>query len=240
MRRLDARGVSAAFEPRTGQLPSLRISGVEVRHGAPWRNPDPCAALPDGVSRAEMLLAGDFFCAPFGRDDVGGDPLHGWPACSGWTDPGGDGALARFVLARDVRGARIGREIWLRDDHPAVYQRHAIEGGQGRLSYAHHPMVRIAAGGRLAFSPKRAVLTDAAQQHDAAHALWALDQCRADFPLSGWTSPCTTFVTTRRRTRWGSSRSASRRRARASAGPRCCARPSAISSWSSTMPGRRR
>ena len=104
------------------------------------------------------LLSGDFFCAPFGRSDVEEAPAHGWPANSRWQFLGetrrGDATTARFLLERTVMGARLTKEITLRDGHPFAYQRHVFDGGHGAVSVASHAMTRLAGKGRLSFSPK--------------------------------------------------------------------------------------
>ena len=52
-------------------------------------------------------------------------------------------------------GARVLKELTLRDDHPFLYQRHIFEGGAGALPVANHAMVSLPQGGLLSFSPKR-------------------------------------------------------------------------------------
>lgn len=62
-------------------------------------------------------------------------------------------------LRRDVLGAAVIKRLTLRDDHPFLYQEHEFVGGTGLLPVAHHTMSRMHDGGRLSFSPKRAVVT---------------------------------------------------------------------------------
>jgi hypothetical protein len=57
-----------------------------------------------------------------------------------------------------------------------------IEGGAGEVTIAHHPMARMAEGGRLSFSPKRAALTDPNPLYEGRN-LWALNQLRGDLHL---------------------------------------------------------
>jgi hypothetical protein len=61
-----------------------------------------------------------------------------------------------------VFGARLVKELTLRDGHPFVYQRHVFSGGSGAITAAHHPMTRMPDGGRLSFSPKRVAETPGA------------------------------------------------------------------------------
>ena len=67
----------------------------------------------------------------------------------------GGGTTATFVLDKPVMGARVLKELTLRDGHPFLYQRHIFEGGAGALPVANHAMVRLPKGGRISYSPKR-------------------------------------------------------------------------------------
>jgi hypothetical protein len=53
-----------------------------------------------------------------------------------------------------VAGAVVDKVWRLRDDHPFLYQRHEFHGGTRALPVAHHAMVDLRTGGRLAFSPR--------------------------------------------------------------------------------------
>ena len=59
-----------------------------------------------------------------------------------------------IALQKHILGARLIKEITLRDGHPFVYQRHVFEGGEGAISVASHAMTKFATRGRLSFSPK--------------------------------------------------------------------------------------
>jgi hypothetical protein len=65
-----------------------------------------------------------------------------------------DGVEARFRLSRPVAGAVVDKVWRLRDDHPFLYQRHEFHGGTRAVPVAHHAMVDLRSGGRLAFSAK--------------------------------------------------------------------------------------
>lgn len=159
---LSARGIAVALDLGIGHVAALSVERdgrtAAPFHRAPWADdPEP----PDGTADAPHLarISGDFFCAPFAAADVEPAPPHGWPANAPWTPldtvavPGG--TTARFELTRRVMGARLVKELTVRDGHPFLYQRHVFEGGEGRLPVANHAMVRLPAGGRLATSPKR-------------------------------------------------------------------------------------
>lgn len=162
----EAKGIQFSVDLAVGHLANLVIEGSdrELRplHRAPWADWPPeqlPAHLPEGVRR----LSGDFLCAPFSRSDVEEAPLHGWPANSAWdvvesaaTD---GGWRVLFRLKCKVMGATVDKILTLRDHHPFLYQEHVFLGGSGAISVAHHTMTQMGAGGRLAFSPKRLVVT---------------------------------------------------------------------------------
>jgi hypothetical protein len=148
-------------------------------HAAPWRDEATVQDDP-AIPMVNKRLAGDFLCMPFGRDDVGGDPPHGYTANSPWEVIRQDVAEAHLRLSVTVRGATVDK--LLRITGPVLYQTHRVTGGQGAVSFAHHPMARMAEGGRLSFSPKRAALTDPVAQQVGRN-LWALDQTQPDLIL---------------------------------------------------------
>lgn len=160
MDHISAEGISVHFDPQGGVIDDVEIKmgGVTLHpmHRAPWLAAG--EALPDHVAPVERKLAGDFFCAPFGRSaaDV---PIHG-PAANGtWREAGqeiaDDGStMARYELSEPVHGARLVKEITLRPGQPIVYQRHVFDGGAGHIPVAHHAMVRVPGGAALSFSSK--------------------------------------------------------------------------------------
>jgi hypothetical protein len=159
---LSARGIRAVFDPDQGMLARLEVLRGSRRIApfarVPWADRDDPGRMPPGIQPHLARMSGDFFCAPFCADDIGGAPLHGWPANAPWahvaTTALPDGTEARFRLSRPVAGATV-EKVWrLRDDHPFLYQRHEFHGGQGAIPVAHHAMVDLRTGGRLAFSPK--------------------------------------------------------------------------------------
>jgi len=171
---------SLSLDPTVGNVPHWQIGGRVPLHAAPWRDEPEVQADPS-IPLVDKRLAGDFLCMPFGRDDVGTDPPHGYPANAPWQVIRTDVAEAHLRLSVPVRGATLDKH--LRIVGAALYQTHRIEGGQGGVSFAHHPMSRMAEGGRLSFSAKRAVLTDPVAQYPG-HNLWALNQTRPDLHLA--------------------------------------------------------
>ncbi|MBF9050299.1 hypothetical protein GTA62_10945 [Roseobacter sp. HKCCD9010] len=176
LRHGDARLI---FDPAVGNIPLWEVTGRKPLHAAPWRD-EPEIQENHDIPLVNRRLAGDFLCAPFGLDDVEGDPIHGFPANSIWEPMAQDVANAQFRLQARVRGAVIEKDLRLTG--PVLYQTHRLSGGEGQITLAHHPMSHTAAGGRLSFSPKRAVLTDPMPQYEGRN-LWALNQIQPDLLL---------------------------------------------------------
>jgi len=178
----SARGVSVTLDLTIGHIADFTVEagGRTLRplHRAPWIG-EAEESLPPTLPAGTRGLSGDFFCAPFSANDIEPAPIHGWPANSRWLPVSSEaitgGWQARFRLERTVLGATVEKTLTLRDGHPFLYQEHALIGGSGELPVAHHPMTVMQAGGRLAFSPKRLVLSpDAALETDPARGRVAL------------------------------------------------------------------
>jgi len=177
--RLAHGEAEAVIDAGIGNIPHWRVSGRTPLHAAPWRDEAKVQDDPD-LPMVNKRLAGDFLCMPFGRDDVHGFPIHGPPANSEWAVLDHDVSVARLALKAEVLGARITKEVRLVG--PCLLQTHVVEGGAGEVTFAHHPMAHMAEGGRLSYSPKRAVLTDPVAQHVGRN-LWSLNQLRGDLHL---------------------------------------------------------
>ncbi|MEJ6394490.1 hypothetical protein V8J82_14580 [Gymnodinialimonas sp. 2305UL16-5] len=169
----------AVIDTALGNIPVWQVGGRTPLHAAPWRDEPEIQDNPD-LPLVNKRLAGDFFCMPFGRDDLHGYPPHGPTANTPWTQMGHSGHTARFVNAAGPLGAAVAKEVQI--SGPSLLQRHVVDKGAGAVTFAHHPMVHMAEGGRLSFSPKRAVITDPTPQHEG-HNLWALNQLRSDLHL---------------------------------------------------------
>ncbi|SFI71580.1 hypothetical protein [Celeribacter neptunius] len=152
--------VDLSFDPEIGNIRRFAVAGREILHTAHWVG-TPLAAT--AASAIDRHLAGDFLAAPFGTSDLLDDPPHGWSANSLWAPVvrAGNGACAtlKLELIRAVMGARLSKELSICAGQPVLYQRHRIEGGQGGLTYAHHPMIRVSPGDHIAYSPKRVAVT---------------------------------------------------------------------------------
>lgn len=172
--RITAEGIELVLDLAVGHVRNLTIDQAGLLltplHTAPWVE-DPAITEDPDIAPNLKYLSGDFFCAPFGKSDVVPGPPHGWPANSSWTlvdeERTAAGVMARFVLEKPVMGARLTKEITLRNREPFVYQRHVFTGGSGAVPVASHAMTRFAGKGRLSFSPKRfAALPDDVQESD--------------------------------------------------------------------------
>jgi hypothetical protein len=168
MDTIDTDGISLTFRPESGIIDDLVIACEGARelrplHRAPWLNSG--ESLPDEVAPVERRLAGDFFCAPFGRTspDI---PIHGWAANGTWDKVGIEreatgGVTATYRLRETVEGAKLIKRLTLCPNHPIVYQHHVFEGGTGAIPIAHHAMIRVPGGARLSFSSKASRFTPA-------------------------------------------------------------------------------
>ncbi len=158
---LAADGIALAVTATGGLIDGLTITRdgrrIAPLHRAPWV--DTPGDVPAGSPPHLAMLAGDFFCAPFGASPEGsGVPAHGWPANGTWTersrDANGDGVTATFDLAETVHGATVTKRVAVKPGHPVVYQTHTLTGGTGRIPVAHHAMIHVPGGAALSFSAK--------------------------------------------------------------------------------------
>lgn len=159
---VQAEGIKVVVDLAVGHLRSVEIErdGRKLTpfYTAPWVD-DPAIASDESLLPNLRFLSCDFFCAPFSATDDPAIPPHGWPANSRWdhldtkAHPGG-GSVARYALQKQIQGARLIKEITLRDGQPFVYQRHVFEGGEGSITAASHAMTKFSTRGRLSFSPK--------------------------------------------------------------------------------------
>jgi hypothetical protein len=178
-----AEGISVTLDLDLGHLRDLRVTrdGATVAplHLVPWADDPDLETEPD-TAPSLKALGGDFLCAPFATNDVEPAPLHGWPANSRWNlvsekrHPEG-GSITQFALERPVFGARVTKELVLRDGQPFLYQRHIFAGGEGAITAAHHVNTRFPAGGRLSFSSKAyADIPDTPLETDPARGRYVL------------------------------------------------------------------
>jgi hypothetical protein len=153
--KLAAKGIRADFRPDLGLLEGFIVTdggiGIAPLHRAPWVGSG--EAMPADAAPFMARLGGDFFCAPFAESE-GDSPLHGWPPNSAWSVLDKDGHRVRAELRQSVHGARLIKELTLRDGHPFVYQRHIFHGGRGCVTVANHANVSVKNGALIRTSPK--------------------------------------------------------------------------------------
>ena len=145
--------VSVAITKRGGHMSPVIFKNGDAQqispyYISPWQDEEP-ANMP-----AEVLvpLRGDFFCMPFGGNAIEykGEkhPPHGETATAVWSfvdDETSRPDCSRLTLALDthIRKGRVTKEIFLRQQHPVVYQRHTVEGFVGPTSVGHHAILAM-------------------------------------------------------------------------------------------------
>jgi hypothetical protein len=159
-------------DPAVGNLPVLTFhwqgKSLAPLHRAPWVDD---RSFPEDMPPVDRKLSGDFACAPFGKSDVEPAPPHGWSANSGWSLDRDDESGMHFTLDRPIMGAKLTKHVRPAPDAPLLYQVHEVIGGTGGLTFAHHPMMRVAGGARLFTSPKRLAVTPDVPIVEGRHAL---------------------------------------------------------------------
>ena len=97
-------------------------------------------------------LRGDFFCMPFGGNaaSFNGEehPVHGETATGLWSfvdEQSDEPGLSRLQLELEthVREGRVTKEVFLREGHQVVYQRHTVDGFGGPTSVGHHAILAM-------------------------------------------------------------------------------------------------
>lgn len=167
MHTIETVGAKVTVNPQGGHLDQVAFGSgadrIHPMHRAHWRTGEDNGGLPETVpsemGQSLASLSGDFFCAPFGHDDITGTVEHGLTANGTWLEENrktdDDGSVtATFRLEGTISGATVFKEITLKPDQPIVYQRHRFVGGAGEIPVAHHPMVRVTGEALLNFSPK--------------------------------------------------------------------------------------
>ena len=140
--------VSVAITKRGGHMaPVVFKNGdgqqITPYYISPWQDEKPVDMPADVL----VPLRGDFFCMPFGGNasEYKGEkhPPHGETATGLWSfvdDETSEPGVSRLTLALEthIRKGRVTKEIFLRERHPVVYQRHTVEGFVGPTPVGHH------------------------------------------------------------------------------------------------------
>lgn len=136
--------VGGHLGPITFDLDGRPISPYNL---APWAEETFDPELPPIL----RVLRGDFFCMPFGGNDVpfGSEhyPPHGETANGSWTlesvSEDDEGARLHASMTTGIRQGRVDKHIELRRGETVIYQRHVISGMEGPMSFGHHAMLRF-------------------------------------------------------------------------------------------------
>ncbi len=95
-------------------------------------------------------LRGDFFCMPFGGDNVVGKErhvAHGETATAAWefVDAQSDGRISMLELRMPtrVRSGVVRKRLSLHAGHNAVYCQHILEGYRGAMCLGHHATLAV-------------------------------------------------------------------------------------------------
>lgn len=145
--------VSVAITKRGGHIAPVTFAGsgeqqITPYYISPWQDEGP----EDMPAEVLVPLRGDFFCMPFGGNasEYKGEkhPPHGETATGVWSfvdDETSRPDCSRLTLALDthIRKGRVTKEIFLREWHPVVYQRHTVEGFVGPTSVGHHAILAM-------------------------------------------------------------------------------------------------
>jgi hypothetical protein len=149
--------VGGHLGPVTFDRQHSRIQPFSV---APWHK----ETLPPSLPPMIRVLRGDFFCAPFGGNQIAykGErhPPHGETANAAWTFKSlsrDEQAVTLHVsLQTKIRRGRVDKIITLKEGHPVLYCRHVLSGMSGPMNLGHHAMIAFPApeaSGRLSTSP---------------------------------------------------------------------------------------
>lgn len=143
--------VEAAITESGGHLAPVRFKlgrrEVAPFSVAPWAE----EKVDPGTPALLRALRGDFFCAPFGGNDVPyrGEkyPPHGETAGAKWRFVSSErnAAVTELRLRMDthVRRGSVEKSIQLRRGHAALYCRHVLSGMGGPMSFGHHATLRF-------------------------------------------------------------------------------------------------
>lgn len=149
--------VGGHLGPVTFDRQNCRIQPYSV---APWHG----ETLPPSLPPIIRVLRGDFFCAPFGGNQIAyrGErhPPHGQTANAAWTFKSlsrDEQAITLHVaLQTTIRRGRVDKIITLKEGHPVLYCRHVLSGMSGPMNLGHHAMIAFPdreASGTLSTSP---------------------------------------------------------------------------------------
>ncbi len=135
------------LDPVVFNIGNKEISPLNI---APWHNEE----LDDSTPPMLRNLRNDFFCAPFGENDLLNEEsgTHGFTANGKWNLINAGKDKIELELSKKVMGAKIKKIISITEDHPVVYEEHIFEGGEGKIPVGHHLMLKAEEQLLLSFS----------------------------------------------------------------------------------------
>ena len=102
---------------------------------APW-TPD---TIDSELPVLLKVLRGDFLCLPFGPQDDG--PPHGASANDAWDLLSAEGGSLVLGIKSADSGAKVEKELSIRDGETAIYYEFRISELDGEWSYGNHPIL---------------------------------------------------------------------------------------------------
>lgn len=142
---LEGDAVELSITKQGGMMAPVRFfpgtdREVQPYFVSPWQDEEHDIAEP-----VLQTLRGDFFCLPFGENNVYGEethPVHGETAGSDWTfeSHAEDGPVSSLVLSIEptVRSGRVEKHVSVVSGQSCVYVQHRLEGFVGPMTLGHH------------------------------------------------------------------------------------------------------
>jgi hypothetical protein len=144
-------GVTAECGHLFPVLFNIRGKYIEPLNVSPWYAEETDPAIPPMLK----MLRGDFFCAPFGNNDLNPEETraHGASANETWKLVKAESNMLSLHLTKKIMGADVIKNIYINEDEPVIYQEHIFSGGIGKLPLGHHLMLKSPEKLYLSFSP---------------------------------------------------------------------------------------
>lgn len=157
--RLKTDCAEAAMTRRGGHLGPVTFRCGDQRFEPfatpPWIN----EKLPSSIPTVARLLRGDFFCMPFGVNQTlyhgEAHPVHGETANAVWAFESGSPLHLHLSMRTSIREGRVDKIIQLAGGETTIYLQHVISGMSGRMTFGHHPNLRVPDGMSARMSVER-------------------------------------------------------------------------------------
>ncbi len=140
--------VGGQIAPVTFHLPNGDVQPFSI---APW------GEEVHNIEPILQVLRGDFFCLPFGGNEVAFGPekypIHGETANEKWHVVDHQADEIRMSMDTQIRKGHLTKRVWTRSGQAAVYQRHVIQEMTGPMCLGHHAMVKFSSVGNISLGP---------------------------------------------------------------------------------------